>query len=361
MSAELHELKESLERLGDSTQAIPFSVLFPLSDLAGEQWSEFLAAWTSLSPDQRRRAAKALVELAEVNFGVNFDAIFRLCLDDADEQVRAIAIDGLWENEQVTLIGPLLKILRTDPSVQVRAAAASGLGRYMLAAELEELAEPIQNRIMTELLSTIHLGSESVEVRRRAIESVAYAGTPEVLEILEAAYFDDDEAMQISAVVGMGRSCDDRWQALVLQELESDSAAMRYEAAWASGELALQAAVPILARLIYDPDQQVSSASIWALGQIGGILAKQILFTAYDEADDDTRNALGEALSELALIEGDLDFSLYEFDDGESNDLLKDDLVPLWSAEADAGGYADMWASEEDVNDLREDWEFDDL
>lgn len=361
MPAELHELKESLEQLSDSTQSIPYSALFPLSDLAGEQWSEFLAAWTSFSPNQRRRLARALVELAEVNFGVNFDAIFRLCLDDADDQVRAMAIDGLWENEDVTLIGPLLKILRADPSVQVRAAAAIGLGRYMLAAELEQLAEPIQNRIMTELLTAIHLGSESVEVRRRAIESVAYACTPEVLEILETAYFDDDEAMRISAVVGMGRSCDDRWEDLVLQELENDSAAMRYEAAWACGELALQSAVPILARLIYDLDQQVCSASIWSLGQIGGLQAKQILLTAYDEADGDTRNALGEALSELALFEGDLDFSFYELADGESNELLKDDLDPFWSAESDTGDYSDMWSLEEDGNGFPDDWDFDDL
>jgi HEAT repeat protein len=341
MSVELDKLWESIEQLGDQVQAIPYSILYPLSDLTGKARIGFGATWPTLPTPTRRRLLTTLVELAEANFQVNFDAIFDLCLDDPDPESRVLAIEGLCENTNASLVGPLLAKLRADPSVQVRAAAASALGRFMLAAELEELAQPVQVRIMTELLTTIHLASESVEVRRRAVESVAYACTSEVHDILEMAYYDDDDRMRLSAVTGMGRSCDERWAGVILKEMDSDSPAMRYEAAWASGELMLRSSVPVLARLIHDSDQQVRDASIWALGQIGGSAAKNALIDAYDEADDDTQNALGEALSELALLEGNLDLALYELQQGQGNDL--------------SDGEFSLPASEEDFRDLRED------
>ena len=280
---------------------------------------------------QRRRLIQGFVELAEASFQVNFDAIFRYCLNDPDDEVRAAAVDGLWENEDVALIGPLLTMLRSDPSSRVRAAAAMGLGRFVLASELEELEATVQARIMNELLTTIHLAEESIEVRRRAIESVAYVCAPEVTEALELAYYDEDERMRISAVMGMGRSCDKRWKEIVLAELESPSEAMRYEAALACGGLMLRAAVPTLARLLDDTDREVRDATIWSLGQIGGDQAKRVLMSAYEEADDDTRVILDEALAEQALLEGNVEFMLYELDEDHGDDLFDDELLTLWS------------------------------
>jgi hypothetical protein len=345
-SGKVSELRDILEQLGRRKEAIPFSQLYVLSDLTREQMDEFRITWATVPIDQRRRLVHALVELAESSFQVNFDAIFRHCLADSDDEVRAAAIDGLWENEQVGLVGPLLAMLRADPSAQVRAAAATGLGRFVLAGELERLETPIQARIMTELLTTFHMADESVQVRRRAIESAAYACTPEALEALEFAYYDDDEEMRISAVVGMGRSCDRRWTDIILEEMGSTSAAMRYEAALASGELMLRQAVPLLGSLLNDADPLVRDATIWALGQIGGSQAKQMLLAAYEDADEDTRSILEEALAEQALSEGALEFMLYELGQEQDDDLFGDELFSLWSAD------------DEDVDELGEDdWE----
>jgi HEAT repeat protein len=339
MPTEIDEVRRLLRELDSETEAIPFSRLYALSDLGGEPLAEFRATWEILPAVRRRRLICALAELAEASFQVNFDAIFRYCLDDPDDQVRATAVDGLWENEELSLIGPLLALLRADPSAQVRAAAAAGLGRYVLAGQLEQLDEPIQARIITDLLRTIHLADESILVRRRAIESVSYACTPEVIDVLELAYYDEDENMRISAVTGMGRSCDERWDGIILRELESPSPAMRYEAAGACGELGLRRAVPHLADLMNDPDRQVRNATIWALGQIGGEQAKQLLLAAYEDADEDTEVALDDALAEHALFEGNLDFLLYEFDgdldDDQGDDLDDDDLASPWIVDGD--------------------------
>jgi hypothetical protein len=351
MSSESENLDELLAQLGSMKQSIPYPKLYPLSDLSRDRVGEFRMAWETLDAEERRRIIHALVEFAEATFEVNFDAIFRIALEDPDHEVRATAIDGLWENEDANLIGPFLVMMRQDPSPQVRAAAASGLGRYVLAGELEKLAEPVESRIMTELLTVGLLAGESIEVRRRAIESAAYACTPEVHDMLEMAYYDEDEKMRLSAVVGMGRSCDQKWKSIILEELQSHSPAMRYEAAWASGELMLQQAVPVLARLVHDPDRQVSNATIWALGQIGGPQAKRILIDAYDEADEDTETALDEALAELALAEGELDLALYDFTgEEEEDDFFDDEFYTLWENEDpddEESGADDDWDTDD--------------
>ena len=345
MASEAEELKETLKRLGEKPGALPFSSLYAFSDLADEPLADFCAVWDTFPTVQRRRLVHSLVELAEASFQVNFDAIFFHCLDDPDGEVRAAAIDGLWENKDIPLLGRLLSILRNDPSALARTAAASGLGRYVLAGELEELDPPIQARIMLELVTTIHLVDESIDVRRRAIESAAYACTSEVIEALEVAYYDEDESMRISAIVGMGRSCDDRWKDIILTEIESSSAAMRYEAALACGGLMLREAVPTLIHLLDDADPQIRDASIWSLGQIGGGQAKQALMAAYEDADDDTRAVLDEALAEQALSEGNLEFLLYEMDEDEDDGLFDDAVLTLWSQddEIEDEGDQDDW------------------
>jgi HEAT repeat protein len=331
MSSELAEFRQLLDQLADTTQSVPTSLLFGLSDLAGQKLDAFRMTWVTLSTTQRQHLLQALAELAEANIQVNFDAIFRSCLDDPDGQVRASAINGLWENEGTGLIGPFLTMLRQDPSERVRTAAAAGLGRYVLAGQLDQLESPVQLRILNELLTTFYLKGESIEVRRRAVESVSYACTPEVHQALETAYYEDDEKMQLSAVLGMGRSCDERWQSIVLSELESHSPAMRYEAAVASGELALRPAVPALANLLDDSHRLVRDATIWALGQIGGTQAKELLLAAYEEADEDAQAAIDDALAEQELLEGDMEFALYALEEEGEQLYNEDDFIPLWS------------------------------
>ncbi len=344
MPTDLEKLKLArlLEDLGAGIEAIPTSQLYPLSDLAGKQLDEFRAVWDTLPVERRRRLARALVDFAETNFEVNFDAIYTYSLVDHDHEIRAAAIDGLWENKETALVGPFLTMLRSDPSPEVRSAAAAGLGRYVLAGELEQLEQTIQSRIVSELLTTFHLIGESVDVRRRALESAAYACTDEVLELLDLAYYDDEEEMRISAITGMGRSCDQRWAENILIELDSSTDAMRYAAALASGELALRQAAPILAQLIYDPDSQIREAAIHALGQMGGSEAKVALLAAYDESDEDTRFAIDEALAEHALAEGDLDFLLYQVDGDLSADLGDKDDYDLWGDGGDEPDDTDL-------------------
>jgi len=343
MPSERVDFEELLGRILSNTGAIPFSQLYALSDLSRERLPAFVEAWEVLDTPDRRRLIHALVDLAEASFQVNYDAIFRQTMSDPDPEVRAASIDGLWENEETPLIGRFITALRSDPAPQVRAAAATALGRFVLAGELERIDPVIENRIMSELLTIVHLDGESLEVRRRALESIGYSCTPETIEALDIAYYEGDEALRLSAIVAMGRSCDRRWQDLILAELESSSPAMRYEAALAAGELMLRPAVPILARLMHDHDLQVRDATIWALGQIGGAQSKRLLMEAFEGADEDTRAVLEEALAEHALSEGRIEFPLYAIEDKDEDD---EDLD--WDQEFDL---EDSSPGEEDLED----------
>ncbi len=313
----LSDFRELLEIIGDTSTRLSISSLYDLSGMDGDEMRLFQEAWPSIAIERRRQIMNFLVEIAEVSFEVNFGAVFRFCLDDEDEQVRAAAIEGLWEDDDTALINPLITLLRDDPSISVRAGAATSLGRYVLLGELGKIRARPFALVREALLETIHSPFENLEVRRRAIEAIAYSSDEGVREIIEAAYYDEDERMRTSAVFAMGRSADPYWSDLVISELESPRPEMRYEAAMACGGLELAAATPLLANLVNDPDREVLEAAIWALGQIGGNEARRILYDCYQEGDEFLREAVEEALEHLDFLHGFLDISLEDLDASE--------------------------------------------
>jgi hypothetical protein len=139
------------------------------------------------------------------------------------------------------------------------------------------------------------------EVRRRALEGMAYTDEPDVQEFIRNAYYDEDEQMRQSAVFAMGRSGDRRWSKSVLTELGSPDAAMRFEAASAVGELALSGAVRPLVRLLDDSDSSVREAAALALGQIGGPQARRALQAVAAGKDERLAQAAEDALQELGF------------------------------------------------------------
>ncbi len=321
---------ELIEQLGDRSQRLRLLRLHALSDLHGELLARFCTALDSFPVGRRRRLLRALLHLAEGNFELRFCAIFRHCLEDADALVRAIAVDGLHEEDDPGQIGPLLALLRSDPSAQVRAAAAASLGRYVLAGEFEELEPAVEARIVSDLLATVSLRGERRDVRCRALESAAFSCSAGVAEALKQAYLDGDEKMRLSAVLGMGRNCDSRWRPVLLRELRSDSATMRYVAVLACGDIGLAEAVPVLGEMLQTSDAPPLEAIIWALGQIGGTAARELLLDTYAGVDEDTQAAIDEALAEIALFGEDSGLVPHDLDNVEDEEWLEDGAEYLW-------------------------------
>jgi HEAT repeat protein len=105
----------------------------------------------------------------------------------------------------------------------------------------------------------------------------------------------------------MGQSADTRWDQEVRQELFSTNPEMRYEAARACGELQLPEAVDMLEELTEDTDAEVQQAAIWALGQVGGERAREILEHYSRVGDEAVRSAAEAALEEFEFLHGDLE------------------------------------------------------
>ena len=311
----LSNFEELLQQIGDTDNRLSISSLYHLSRMDKAEMQLFQGAWPSMAIRRRRQIINFMVEIAEASFEVEFNQVFRFCLSDEDEQVREAAIEGLWEDDDTALIGPLISLMRDDPSVSVRAGAATSLSRYVLLGELNKLRTPYSAQVVEALLNIIRSPFEDSEVRRRAVEAIAYSSEEGVRGIIEAAYYDEDERMRISAVFAMGRSADPCWSGFVLGELESFSPEMRYEAAVACGELELSAAIPLLAGLTNDPDHEVQEAAIWALGQIGGDEARRILYVCYEEGDPSLSEAIEEAFEHLEFLHGFPDIHLDDLDE----------------------------------------------
>jgi HEAT repeat protein len=220
--------------------------------------------------------------------------------------VRIAAIEGLWEDEDVFLIPSLVVCLRDDESDAVRATAATSLGRFILLGELEKIRPDPYKLAYESLLAAWRDGEETLEVRRRVLESLAYAGTNTVRELISDAYATSEGKMRVSAIFAMGRSADTCWAQQVRQELFTPNPEIRYEAARACGELQLRDAVTDIEELTDDVDPEVQEAALWALGQIGGDKARRILMRHSSAADEAIRTAAEAALDELEFLHGDL-------------------------------------------------------
>jgi HEAT repeat protein len=318
-----------LARLRDTSQPVPMASLYHLSDLAGADLAAFEAFWPELSTERRAAIVQNLQEISEANLEVSFDAVFRLAMEDESPEARAVAIRALWESEDPTLMAPLIDYMLHDPDPLVRAAAASGLGRYVYLGELEELPEAQVRRVEDNLLAVIS-GDDELEVRRRALEALAYSDRPQVAELIRSAYTSNETKLRVSAVFAMGRTADAEWESQVLEEMKSSEPEMRFEAVRAAGELELTEAAQELADLTDDEDQQVREAAIWSLGQVGGEVARETLTQLLEQADDeDMQDFIEEAMENLQFTDEVAQFSLLEFGpegDDDELDLDDDDL-----------------------------------
>jgi len=289
--------------------------LMALSDLEGERLTAWQEAWRTLSADRRAALAERLRELAEEDIEADFRPLFRVGLSDPDERVRLAAVEGLYEDEHPSLIPLLIGLLRDDPSLTVRAAAAESLGRFVYFGEMDRLNNERRSQVYAALMRALLTSPEDSIVHRRALEALAYVSNEEVDLQIRDAYHSQNDLLRLSAIVAMGRSSNRAYCEIVRSELHSISPAVRRRAAEASGELEDEEAVPHLAQLLDDPDEEVRFAALDALAQIGGEEARRLLHAAADSDDDALAEYAEQALEEFEFWHGEMDFPMAIFDE----------------------------------------------
>ena len=297
-----------MAELKDPSRPLLASRLGLLSALSPEESSTFQKIWPQVQVSRRRQVLRRLLELAEDNVEMDFDAVFISALRDDDSDVRALAVQGLWEHEGREVIAPLVEMLRKDPSATVRAAAAITLGSFVLRAEFERLSTVDTRRIEEALRAAVDDPEESPDVRGRALESIGALSASWVRGRIDKAYHGGDWRLRVSAVHAMGRNCDPHWLPALTEELASDAPEMRFEAATACASCCGESAVPFLKPLLEDTDAEVQEAAISALGEIGGVEARRALEEMGDHPEPRVREAIAAALEELEFNEDPLGF-----------------------------------------------------
>lgn len=325
-------VQELMQHLVTRTATITGEDLFVFSDLSRQDAALVRQEWLLIAPEQRQTLVRSLVALAHEDVDWQLGRFLRIALEDPDDKVRCYAIEGLWEETEADLLGPLIQMLYHDKSEKVRAAAAGALGAYVLAGELDELDAALAMRAEEALLAVLHNPAEPLAVQARALESIAYSGETGVRQLIEENYYSPDEEMRISALVAMGRSADTRWRGLARAELQNPSPQMRAEAARACGELEAKKAEADLLELLLDEDQRVRLAAIFALGRLGGARAREALRALTESENAVEAEAADTALEEMLFFAGAEDIALFDDDGPDEGDDL--DFAP-WDAADD--------------------------
>lgn len=239
-------------------------------------------------------------------------------LDDEDPDVRATAVDCLWEYPDPVYIDVLIELAEDDPSQEVREHALSGLGIYIYEGELAdydfdwgdydelmregELPQEEFERVRDYLLRVIKDESRPLDLRRRAIEAISPSQEPEILDIIEQAYRHPDNRMKVSAVFAMGRNGNVRWDECILEAMRSPVPEIEYEAVRAAGESGVDRANRQLMRIAEGAeDKDLRIAAIRSLGQIGHEMAFPLLDDLQFDPDKDIREVAEEALDEWMM------------------------------------------------------------
>ena len=292
-------LKQYLNALAHNELPLRNTDLMSLSDMTPEGLGVLRDVWLDIGAERKEDVLRRLIEISEDNLDADFNHLFRFCLSDENPEVKAKAMEGLWECDDRTLVTPLSTLLEQDTSAQVRAAAATALGKFAVLFQSGKMLSKDGERIKEPLMQAIENARESQEVKRRAIEAVAPFSTPEVQQIIQETYESDQFELKCSAVFAMGKTCDIEWLPVILAELRNPDAAMRYEASHACGDLGEESAVPHLIPLFEDDDHQAQVSAISAVGAIGGNLARKALLRCLKSSDDLAVEAAQEALDNL--------------------------------------------------------------
>jgi HEAT repeat protein len=299
---QLAEFANALRLIAEE-EPLPEPEVASLSVLEAEDLDRFREVWAKLPAAARIRLLRGLRGAADKRLWLDFNAVNRLALDDEDPSVRLAGIQATVEDRSLALLNRLIEVLRHDPHLELRAAAAEDLARFVLLAELSDLDEDASTRLREQLSEVVHDAHEDQHVRSAALAALGYFSDAAMMEQLATAF--KTPALRLGAVRGMGRSADPRWTDRLMPVLGSDDPQMRVEAAHALGEIEDERAVTPLIELIDDPEQDVRLAVIDALGRIGTDEAREALVYAAEDPQDAIREAAEAALE--AIDEAEMD------------------------------------------------------
>jgi len=311
-----------LDHLSNSNKDIPHSHLKFYSDLDPKSIKLFLDVWTRVEPTRKLVLLDQLLSYLDSDTIVSYEEIGRVLLDDPDAGVRTRAIRLLVESDDPKLADKLIDIFLHDAEFAPRLEAVQLLGEFILLGELDKVNQSLQRRMEDALIGLVRSEEDST-LRKRALESLSFSSRPEIAALIESAFERIDPAWIASALRAMGRSHDERWKENVVSMLLDEDPIIKFAAIEAAGQLIIEEAVPILLQILDDEEEpeDVATAAIWALSQIGGDDARTYLVALIDQTEDeDLVEFLEDALENLNFTEEFNKFDLLTLDEDDEID-----------------------------------------
>ncbi len=324
MSPKDISFKQVITALLDDQKPFPPAYLQRFSDLTALELQELKTAWPNVNPERKTNLLTDLEDLADVETLVNFSDLARQLVSDPLPSVRATAIRLLWEELDNKLIPTFLSIMEKDPDDVVRATAATALGQFIYLGELDEVPPAAHSRIEDALLKKVN-GPDAPLVRRRALEALGYSSRHEVPPLIRKYYHSTETEWVVSALYAMGRSLDPQWEQDVLTSIASPDPEIKFEAVRAAGPLEFSSARSLLLDMLDHAetlDDELRSAVIWSLSQIGGEGVAEVFEKLYEETEDDEEIEFLElAVENLEFKENGDEFDFFSVEPEGSEDF----------------------------------------
>src|SRR5215213_1699955 len=238
-----------LDALVSDRKEFPRRYLQEFSDIGPLELKTVLDVWPQVKPSRKLTLLEELRILSDTDTLVSFDDFARALLSDPEPEVRTRAIRLLDECEDPKVVPSYLDMLKNDPDINVRIVAANALHLFVDLGELEEIPENVYHEVENALLASA-ASEDDVRVRRAALESLGYSSRPEVATLIESSFHREDPNWQMSALVAMGRSADERWTDDVTRSLVHVNDNIRKAAVQAAGELSLKSTRPLLLQML---------------------------------------------------------------------------------------------------------------
>lgn len=321
-------IQKFVESLLDDATPEADIIMNRFSDLEESDLAALKEIWPQVNPVRRRRIMFDLKEIAENDLLVCFDNVALMGLEDPDPEVRVNAVSLLWEYEKKSLIPILIQMMQKDPDKSVRAAAATGLGKFIYLGEVEEIPSEAFSEAENALLDTIN-GKDDKEVRQHALEAVSFSCHKAAQDEIRKAFASNDSTWVASAMFSMGRSADIRWADRVIENLDHPEADVQLAAIIAAGELEIEEAREPLLLLLEKSshlDEDLQRTITWSLSQIGGENVRAALeylleMAELEEDDTDSVEFIEAAIENLEFNEGLLFPDLFDFDLNDEDDF----------------------------------------
>ncbi|MEX2426301.1 MAG: HEAT repeat domain-containing protein [Thermomicrobiaceae bacterium] len=273
-----------------------------ISDPSREQIQDMRNSWNTLPVETRRELLREMRRQSEENLALEFTRYFRLAMGDKDDEVRAIGIRALWEDDTPSFLDNLAALAEIEESPAVQEAIALSLGTFSYMVELDELDPEPAAKTQRALFHLIENGGNWM-VRRRALESAAYMSRNQrVRTEIQRAYESDFEQECAGALVAMGRNLNPDWFPIILQELTNEDPDIRCEAARAAGEFGDPVAIDQLSKMIDDEDEEVREVSVRSIGQIGDKKAIDTLRYLDTQVPEELKPTIEVALEEARFL-----------------------------------------------------------